>query len=807
MFFLRNKALASFIAGSSFVHSESCNDKAKFAQLPNIFNKQINKQTHTFKLFLIPLGIISGLSAVAQTNQDNLIRTPQNVTVQRSLPPNILSYGEAMPANFSKIPTDEEIYRVHFFEEPLVPSNLVATSGENEALVYALAGFSQRNSPDSFSLLLKFLKDYPKSRWRGALLADLGIVYRRTGYYNQAMASFQEAWDILKGQKEAKVKVLADRLVSELLLMHAWTGNQEKIDSLLKEIDHRVIEGPAEERIVSVREGLWLMKNNPGISFMCGPYALNKLFTIQDSTKAFSEKLMDVQSPPQGFSLAQLMQMAQEVGLKYQMAFREPGAAVIENSVVHWKLNHYSALLKIESAEIKCEDATVGSIYGQQFWLTGAALDSSASGYFLVPDGLLPKGWRRVSGSEGSTIFGKGQVPSDNKGKNTACGDPTTEVQSSDPQSGCTSCNGGKSNPPMAQSNVHTVAISLHIFDQPIYYTPPNGPAVIWNIDYHQRDSYQPANFSYSNMGPKWTFKWLSYVQDNPNNPFANADVYLMGGGVKTFTGYDVKTQSYAPQLQFKDVLVRVCATCYELRHPDGSKEVYGRPDGNTSNGRKIFLTQRVDVSGNTLTLSYDANLRIAALIDAIGQVTIISYENGSDIYKITKVTDPFGRSARFEYDSKGRLVKITDMIGIISTFHYSGSDFIEQMTTPYGTTSFIKEEGPGNYRSLETHFPMGEKERVEFAENAKGTSFRESVLPQGVSFYNQYINYRATYFWDKKAMQDAPGDYTKAKVYHWLHGSPQTGENGFTAPILESMKEPLENRVWYNYQGERAAG
>ena len=55
----------------------------------------------------------------------------------------------------------------------------------------------------------------------------------------------------------------------------------------------------------------------------------------------------------------------------------------------------------------------------------------------------------------------------------------------------------------------------------------------------------------------------------------------------------------------------------------------------------------------------------LSAITDAIGQVTTLTYGNTNDIYKITRVTDPFGRFADFAYDSLGRLTNITDVIGL----------------------------------------------------------------------------------------------------------------------------------------------
>ncbi len=760
-------------------------------QNPNCLPSIVN--LFKYSSFVLSLLLSLGVSAQEQA----LVHTPKNVTVRRTLPPGVLPYGVAMPANFSKQPTDEEIYRVHFFDEPLVPmAGIKGESEENEKLVYALAGYSQRKSPDDFSSLLNFMNAYPKCRWNGALLLNLGIVYRFTGYYNQAFDAFQTAWTLMKDQTDKRAKPLADRAVTELLLMYAWTGRKDDIEKVLHDIDNRPLQGSAVTRIATMRAALEMMKHNPGISFKCGPYALNRLYMVRDSSGRFDQSLVDVQSPSQGFSLSQLQVMARQAGMNYQMAFREPGSPIIPKAVVHWKLNHYSALLSNDSAYVACQDPTTGSRYGEDFWLTIRGLDSSASGYFLVPVGALPKGWRSVSEGEGNQVYGKGYVPND----------PGDHIGDDDEQS-CTTNSKDKNLQPMAQSNVHLGPVSLHIFDRPLYYTPPIGPAVEFIVEYHQKETAQPEHITYSSMGQNWTFKYLSYIKDNPNNPSAAATLYMMGGGIRTFTGYNSQTSSYYPELQSKDVLVRTCANCYELRHNDGSKEIYERPDGDNASQRRVFLTQIVDITGNILKLSYDSLLRITALQDALGQVTLLSYDNGSDVYEITQVTDPFGRFAKFHYNELNKLDSITDMIGIVSSFHYADAEFIDQMKTPYGATDFIYKEKHNDSSLLETHYPMGEKERVEFKYQADALSSNGLPIPNNIATFNgnTYLRYRNTFYWDKKAMQDGPGDFLKAKVYHWQHGNSATGEDGRTSPILESVKEPNENRVWFNYQDQNS--
>jgi YD repeat-containing protein len=98
-----------------------------------------------------------------------------------------------------------------------------------------------------------------------------------------------------------------------------------------------------------------------------------------------------------------------------------------------------------------------------------------------------------------------------------------------------------------------------------------------------------------------------------------------------------------------------------------------------------------IDPQGNSVSLTYDAGLRLVTITDAIEQHTKIFYKKPNDLTdnKIIKVTDPFGRSATFDYDVQGRLIRITDVLGITSKFTYDAGDFITKLETPYGETSF----------------------------------------------------------------------------------------------------------------------
>jgi RHS repeat-associated protein len=374
--------------------------------------------------------------------------------------------------------------------------------------------------------------------------------------------------------------------------------------------------------------------------------------------------------------------------------------------------------------------------------------------------------------------------------------DPPAELIPDQNQTKRCDANTGCGHPrPMAAYSIHLMLASLHIEDTPISYAPPRGPRIDFQVVYNQREANQPSIPNFGNLGAKWTHNWLSYVTDDPSNPSAGANVYQRGGGTESYAGWNSATQSYAPDAQSMAVLVKTSSTTYERRSPDGSKEVFSVVSGSTY-PRRVFMTQVVDFSGNAVTLTYDTSLRLTKITDPLGQITTLTYALTADPLKLSKVADPFSRSATFTYTS-GQLTKITDPVGIQSQFSYqSGTDFIQALTTPYGTTSFAKGETGNTVRWLEATDPLGGKERVEYNYFSSVIPASEAVAPSGV--VNGYLRWYNTFYWNKKAMADAPGDYTKAQIYRWL-----VTADGKVSGIKHSQKQPLESRVWYTYAGQ----
>jgi hypothetical protein len=282
-------------------------------------------------------------------------------------------------------------------------------------------------------------------------------------------------------------------------------------------------------------------------------------------------QIRDFKATAHGTTLLQMRDLANSVGLGFQMAKRADLAGEVPvPSLIHWSSGHFSALLKAEAGRFFVEDPA----FGAGHWISKRALDDEASGFFLVREGPLPKGWRAVEPPEAETVWGMGP---------TSQSDPQAQT-CGDHQSG--GLGGGRGECPgspcpcfrgMANYSYHTMIVGLHVFDTPVGYTPPSGPAVHFGVNYHQQKVFQPQIPTYSNLGPKWTSSWLSYVEDDPTSPDQPVNLY-QGGGQETFGSYDPAadlrhhTRSRAQMVSFRRSYTRGVSRTPSTSTPAGRR-------------------------------------------------------------------------------------------------------------------------------------------------------------------------------------------------------------------------------------------
>jgi RHS repeat-associated protein len=706
------------------------------------------------------------------------------------------------------------------FEELFVPTTATSRK-EDAALERAILSYRERAKVDDFRALENFLAGYPHSGWRVALLTNLGLSYYRYGYFSKAIDAFERAWREGREATEPKAKALVDRAVGELLKMHARLGHSEQLAALLNDVGRRGLTGPATELSTGAREGLWTMHNNPGIAYLCGPMALKNLLVALGVPLERLAFLDDYRSGPHGVTLAQVGQLAAEAKIPYRIVHRRRGQPIPVPSVIHWKVDHVATIVAEKQGRYEIEDPTFGL---GRLSVTREAIDAEGTGFFLVPGEQPDLPWRIATADETNRIKGMGYTTS-NLGSATTPQDDKTKGDH---------CGGG-----MCDYNFTEMLVSLNLNDRPVGYAPPIGPPVYARVTYNHREMSQPANPNFFNVGPKWTLNWLSYIQEYPSAICNGLSRYVAGGGSICYS-FDDKTSSFVREARDASLLVMTATNpvVYQRQLADGGVEVYGQSDSAAPGSRRIFLSQIVDPAGNALTFSYDNRLRLTSITDATNRVTTLSYGQSGQPLLVTKITDPFGRYAQLNYDSMGRLFLITDVLGLTSKFMYDAANpsFIDSMTTAYGATQFYAPSDaqdqhppygtPNSWRTLCATDPRGYTEALQFSINSLINVTEMQIPTTGLyspqtPLNNAFLQTRNTLYWDQHALQaqdpaqnicsdkgdflihwNAPGPNPRIK--HWHHLG-FTGINTFTtADTIESIKYPLESRIWFEYPGQR---
>lgn len=693
----------------------------------------------------------------------------------------------------------EDITRMRVFEEPLHAIGGRPSADENRDLLDSLQRYQAGGRTEDVRPLLEFLKKHPTSPWKPSLLTNLGLVYRRSGYYSRALDAWEVAWSLAKGLKDSHAQPVGDRAAAELAELLARLGRVPRLEAHLREVGTRPVRGSASEKLIKAKESLALMTQEPERSFRCGPVSLA---SIRVSTGNPEPRLYQENSTSQGTSLAHNLELAAKYGMNFQMAKRQPGASVVVPSVVHWKTGHFAAIVKEANGRYLLQDP----IFPDDIWVTKAALDDEATGYALIPKGKLLEGWAPVNETEGKAVWGKGGAP---------MGDPNALKKQNRKIGSCP-------NPGMAGHSFHELLASLSISDIPVGHVPAKGPSALFEVTYLQREQRAPQTPTYSNLGPKWTHDFLSFIEDDPtiaiDYPTLSMRVWTLerGGGWLPFVfnqakGADVAastpTGPSLPQSEDFSQLIRLNLTSYVRVHPDGSKEFYEHSDGARTFPRRIFLSRIVDPMGATLNLEYDDQHRLTALVDAQVRRTTLSYELTGDPLKITKVTDPFERTATFEYNAAGQLAKITDVVGITSAFSYGPTtqspdlpaDFVNALTTPYGTHHYTTgQDSDGLW--VEAEDPLGNHERMEFKRHPV-VSAHQDPLPPGFTTMKP----GGSLYWSKRAMAVAPGDYNQARYTRWMIG--RDGEGSVDYPFaLKPAGSPIFTQI-FSYPGQTTSG
>lgn len=266
----------------------------------------------------------------------------------------------------------------------------------------------------------------------------------------------------------------------------------------------------------------------------------------------------------------------------------------------------------------------------------------------------------------------------------------------------------------------------------------------------------------------------------------------------------------------------------------DGSQEIYGLAfalyTGQNSTSRAM-LTQRIDPQGRVTRIGYELAIigiqsvfRPVRVVDSDGRTNIIRYVSGQR-WQVSEIEDPYGRKMRMEYSGGPGPSRIIDAASLTNSFAYNtGSGWLTNYTTPYGTTGFEY------FEERETNEPEYYRKRAVRVTEADGSkqlflyhhktdfSTPSSVSPvpsvSGLNFdegthggNHQQLYHRNSFHWNARqyealrtmagnwfslssllgAMDGNASAYRLAHLQHWLLGS----DLGTCTEYLSVEREP----------------
>jgi len=647
------------------------------------------------------------------------------------------------------------------------------TTQETTDLVTAINAYEAATNQEDFSLFDNFLQQHPTSAYNVGLLTRAGECAFFFGYYSKALDYYQRAWTSAKAlsipaDSDGQMTVAASGL--RLAGLYARLGRRTDLEGVVAALNSYPMWGQQTNSYRQVLLASGAMNVMPERSYNCGPYALFNVAKAQPTLNINTQLFLDAKATPDvGFSMAQLQTLAQQAGLNMVAAHRTGTTEIPLPAVVHWSVGHYAAILQHQNGRYLVNDPTFIS----DFWMSDAALNSEASGDFIISavdqSGAVPTGWVALGDTAGQ-IVGKGTLTTQsmaNQSSSSYCSDPQ---------------------PGMAVVGINKFEAKYSITDIPLQYTPPRGPPVVFQFTCYQGelDSQVPVTITSSignNTKSNWTLNYFSTLKfvtsSNSSAAILTPDGLKRTFGLVDTANFTSGNFGNATTNPFSGSVLEhatISGNDAYIEHlPDGSFMTYGNLHTSSNTTTKYYLLSAItDPQGNALTFTYNHTTfpnRLEQVKDACNDTFTIGYANTTHNYYPTNITANIGNvttgSVNLTYTSGFRLASITDPAGITSNFTYGNSSSpgdVTNITTPYGNTTMdwttltYTSSIPGNQTGtslLITH-PDGSQELDDYLEvfDESAVSGHNPISGTG----SIHDDYTSLYF-SKHAMETALAD------------------------------------------------
>jgi RHS repeat-associated protein len=570
-----------------------------------------------------------------------------------------------------------------------------------------------------------------------------------------------------------------------------------------------------------------------------------------------------------GFTAAELVQIASQAGLRLQAAWLSLATELPVPSIVHLSSEHFIVVRERRGGFYGVYDqAALGPR-----WLTAAEVLREASGCVIVSATAPPAGAFQLtplSPAEAGAFRGRrigwpfdhddgpcttcpcppgagGKGGSSGSGSNGGPGNPSGASPGEEPPVSCPNCNYAEAG--MPHWSVSEPFVSLWVADTPLHYDTAFGPDVTLRLSYNHRHDASVVSSQYwhgaqfGNGGGifgLWACSWMSFAELSEDEN--TVDLLLPQGGWATFTfpsGSSASDVNYRHNAWLERGGSSGNYTNLILRHPDGSGATYGlRDDRSDPYGYRVYYrTEEFDASGQKTTFTYNTNFT-----DYFGLTNVTAADGTSftlqldDRYApdypatVTNITASYGASVSLGYVYSApdtlMLTNITDAAGISSQISYGTAygGAVTQLVTPYGTTTFSSDEANSLFdRSVRVTNPLGQQEFYGLIEEYSGGDWPDYAASQiptntvvGTLDSGERTN-RNTFYWNAQQFAADAGmsldafnwtNFNSALIRHWL-----SSDDATVVYTLSVQQEPSPSNwtnvqgqlTWYDYAGKPA--
>lgn len=579
------------------------------------------------------------------------------------------------------------------------------------------AGFQRRQIANELNTELEsFVAGHTNSAWTPDVRLWLARNAQLRSCYGRAMDHYAHVWDATKGVTNVIAAQMARAASGGLAKLLALTGRLADFDALESQARQYGNRSGGSEWGWAIEMRAWARKH-PTEAYKCGLYCLDQLGRLTQPGQFRPKDITETESSTNGFTAADLVQIAGRVGLRVQAALLNDPTNLPVPCIVHLRSEHFVVIRERRGNFYNVYDTVA---FGPR-WLLADEIARESSGCVIVSDAAPPTPGVQLTPLDAASAAAyrgrcHGPLPYDHDdspcpgggggpqgGDNIVAGD-SPGSDPSGPGAPCGSCSGNVI-VGMANWFVSEPFLNLWVQDTPLHYRPAFGPEVSLRLAY--TDRRQPSVVSGQEwhgtlIGAMryypayWSCSWFSFAELSADE--YKVDLMLPAGGWATFnfpTNSNLSSVNYRHNLILEKTGASGSVTNLILHYPDGSETSYSVSDTNTAQtygyAGLFYMSDKADATGKKITFAYDGSFYLTNATAPDGTTFTLHYDDVSHPTYVTSVSSSYDASVSFGYGNFGLLTNITDAAGISSQFIYEdmglGGGAVTELITPYGTT------------------------------------------------------------------------------------------------------------------------